>query len=259
MKGKVSYMWAIIAGLLVCGEVPGQTTIGTAFTYQGQLKQNGRPVNDTCAFRFGLWDAATGGNQVGDFQTISNVQVVNGLFATKIDFGKGVLDGNARWLEIAASCPFRACNGGPNDRQPCTSDADCIGALCIANEISLLNPRVELTPTPHAQFAAVAAGVLTGDSDFDPIQADDCNAKVKIYKNDTPGNRTVTVKVRNKDDCEIRIVLNGNADISKTWRRGESFSRDIVVPAGWILELECADLDGNDGKCKGEWKTSSGS
>ena len=41
--------------------------IGTAFTYQGFLeKPAGTPVNDTCDFRFGLWDAAAGGNQKGN-------------------------------------------------------------------------------------------------------------------------------------------------------------------------------------------------
>ena len=37
--------------------------VGTAFTYQGSLeKPPGTPVTDACDFRFGLWDAAAGGN-----------------------------------------------------------------------------------------------------------------------------------------------------------------------------------------------------
>lgn len=43
------------------GPKPGtrspRTNAGTAFTYQGQLKNNGAAVNGTCSFQFGLWDA----------------------------------------------------------------------------------------------------------------------------------------------------------------------------------------------------------
>jgi hypothetical protein len=41
------------------------TPNGTGFTYQGQLRKNGAPVNAACAFTFGLFDAAAGGAQVG--------------------------------------------------------------------------------------------------------------------------------------------------------------------------------------------------
>src|SRR5439155_17408532 len=59
---------------------------GTAFTYQGQLKQSGSPVNASVAMSFKLWDAATGGNQQGPTLVYDGngpnppaVSVVNGL------------------------------------------------------------------------------------------------------------------------------------------------------------------------------------
>ena len=36
------------------------TQLGTAMSYQGQLQKSGGAYNGTCAFAFGLWDAATG-------------------------------------------------------------------------------------------------------------------------------------------------------------------------------------------------------
>src|SRR3990167_7756628 len=50
--------------------------IGTAFTYQGFLEKGSppAPVTDTCNFRFGLWNAAAGGNQQG-----ASPQTVNGV------------------------------------------------------------------------------------------------------------------------------------------------------------------------------------
>lgn len=62
---------------------------GIAFTYQGQLKNNGAVVNNTCDFQFDLWDSASGGLQVSvtATQTVPSVSVSNGLFTTPIDFG----------------------------------------------------------------------------------------------------------------------------------------------------------------------------
>ncbi|UCG33247.1 MAG: hypothetical protein JSU68_01185, partial [Phycisphaerales bacterium] len=42
-----------------------QVDMGTAVTYQGQLKYDGLPVTETVDFRFTLWDANTLGSPVG--------------------------------------------------------------------------------------------------------------------------------------------------------------------------------------------------
>jgi len=86
------------------GRVGVQAALGTAFTYQGQLKQGGNPVNDNCDFQFSLWDAESDGTQVGTTQTKSNVSVSNGLFTTSLDFGS-VFTGDALWLAVAVRCP----------------------------------------------------------------------------------------------------------------------------------------------------------
>ncbi|GAB4278241.1 MAG: hypothetical protein Kow0080_29720 [Candidatus Promineifilaceae bacterium] len=79
-------------------------TAGTAFTYQGQLNKSGSAVTDTCAFQFSLYDAASGGSQVGSTVTKSSVSVTDGLFTTELDFGSSAFDGNARYLQIAVKC-----------------------------------------------------------------------------------------------------------------------------------------------------------
>jgi hypothetical protein len=82
--------------------------MGTAFTYQGQLKKSGAPVSSTCTFTFGLWDAASGGTQLGSNQTVGGVSVSNGLFTAQVNGGNEFLanafNGNARWLDISAQC-----------------------------------------------------------------------------------------------------------------------------------------------------------
>jgi len=100
--------------------------MGTAFTYQGQLRKSGAPVTGSCNFRFSLFDALSGGAQIGATQTRSGVSVSNGLFTIPdLDFGSGAFNGEARWLAIAVQCP-------PD------------------SSYTALSPRQALTPAPYA-------------------------------------------------------------------------------------------------------------
>jgi hypothetical protein len=82
----------------------GQEALSTAFSYQGQLKLEGAPVNGACDFRFRLWDAETDGLQVGPTQTAPALPVAGGLFALALDFG-GVFAGQQLWLETEVAHP----------------------------------------------------------------------------------------------------------------------------------------------------------
>jgi trimeric autotransporter adhesin len=100
---------------------------GTAFTYQGELKQSGTGVSAACDFQFSLFDAASAGTQIGATQTKSNVAVSNGLFTvSSLDFGAGAFNGEARWLQIGVRCPAGAGN------------------------YTAITPRQALTPAPYA-------------------------------------------------------------------------------------------------------------
>jgi trimeric autotransporter adhesin len=104
-----------------------ESLLGTAITYQGHLRQSGTPVSDNCDFEFRLYDAVSGGAQIGTTQTKSNVAVSGGLFTVAdLDFGAGAFNGQARWLAIAVRCPT-----GAGDYTP-------------------LTPRQALTPAPYA-------------------------------------------------------------------------------------------------------------
>jgi hypothetical protein len=81
------------------GLASAQGPIGTAFTYQGRLTDGGVPANGTYDFEFKLYNAASGGTQVGVTVTKDDVTVTDGLFSVELDFG-AVFDGTALWLEI---------------------------------------------------------------------------------------------------------------------------------------------------------------
>jgi hypothetical protein len=132
-------MRTIGALLGLFGLIASAWTQGTAFTYQGYLRQSGTPVNANHDFQFSLWTAASGGTQVGSTQTLTNVSVQNGLFTVSLDFGN-VWDGADRFLQIAV--------------RPAGSGS-----------YTTLTPRVKINPTPYAIRAGVASpiGAAGGD------------------------------------------------------------------------------------------------
>jgi hypothetical protein len=73
---------------------------GTAFRYQGRLLAGVNPANGQYDLRFDLRDAVAGGSSISTANVIAPVSISNGLFTVTLDFGPGVFDGNARWLEI---------------------------------------------------------------------------------------------------------------------------------------------------------------
>ena len=77
--------------------------VGTAFTYQGQIKRNGALFTGACDMQFKLWDASSAGTQQGSTLNVSAVSVNGGVFTVGLDFGNQ-FKGDARWLETAAKC-----------------------------------------------------------------------------------------------------------------------------------------------------------
>jgi hypothetical protein len=85
------------------GSVGAQAGVGTSFTYQGRLESGGEAVSDDCQMAFRLYDAESGGVEVGSAIT-TTVPISDGLFTVALDFGSGVFTGDARWLGIRVKC-----------------------------------------------------------------------------------------------------------------------------------------------------------
>lgn len=83
--------------LLVLFAVP---VMAYPINYQGKLSDNnGASLNGSFAMDFKLYDAATGGNQIGSTCSLADVKVKNGLFNAALDFADTSFDGNSRYLE----------------------------------------------------------------------------------------------------------------------------------------------------------------
>jgi hypothetical protein len=126
-----------LCGILAFASAPGAWALGTAFTYQGRLADAGVPANASYDLEVRLFNAASGGGQVGSTLTLEDVDVAGGLFTVTLDFGAGAFDGNDRWLEVGV--------------RPGIST----GAFAT------LSPRQPLRGAPNALFASQAGNAAT--------------------------------------------------------------------------------------------------
>ena len=94
------------AALALCVGTTPALAQGTAFTYQGQLKNSGAAVNSATDMQFSLWTAASGGSQVGSTVTNLAVPVSQGLFSSAVDFGVNpYTSSQSLFLQIAVRNP----------------------------------------------------------------------------------------------------------------------------------------------------------
>jgi hypothetical protein len=126
--GNFSLLWSTLDG----GGVTQAAPLGTAFTYQGQLDQNGQSATGLYQMTFWLYATLSGGSPLAG-NTVPNVGVTGGLFTTDVDFGPNRLTGEERWLGLTV-----ATNG--------------------SSTFTLLQPRTRLAPTPHALYAWPQSG-----------------------------------------------------------------------------------------------------
>ena len=123
--------------LLGCTAAALAQPLGTAFTYQAELRSSGAPASGLYDLRFRLYDAASAGTQVGSTLCADNLTLTSGRFTIDLDFG-AVFAGQQRFLEIDVR-------------------ADAGLGCANATGFTTLAPRQPLTAAPNAAFALNAA------------------------------------------------------------------------------------------------------
>lgn len=115
------------------------------FTHQGKFPETGGTASGNYQMEFKLFDAPTGGNQIGTTISIASVSVTKSVFSVNLDFGVAAFPGADRFLEIAA-------------RKSST------------DPFTILGPRQKITSAPYsiksnsAEAATTATTALTADS-----------------------------------------------------------------------------------------------
>jgi hypothetical protein len=130
MSKRIGFLLAAL--LVVCLSVVTVEAQQTGFIYQGKLMDNGSPANGNYDLQVALFDSGTGGSQIGQTQTITNVVASGGVFTVTLDFGPAAFSGADRFLEISTR------------------------ATGVGN-YTLLTPRQPITSTPYAVRSSSAA------------------------------------------------------------------------------------------------------
>ncbi len=175
----------LIAVLFIC--VTATLAQTTAFTYQGRFTDSTlpQPTNGSYEMQYKLFDASTvgTGSQVATTQTISSVQVVNGIFTVQIDFGGTVFRSVDIFVEIGV--------------RP-------VGSVAT---FTVLAPRQQITTAPLAIRSRVSnkaddADALGGVPANQYVQTTD--SRLADDRNPTAGspnyiqNQAATAEVRNE-------------------------------------------------------------
>ncbi|MEP0842569.1 MAG: tail fiber domain-containing protein [Phycisphaerae bacterium] len=197
----------ILLALAAAAPLTAQTPPGMAVTYQGLLKGSGAPAEGPHDMVFRLYNAVSGGNQIGPTLIFDGshgnpppVQVTGGLFSVQLDFGALAYNGEDRWLEITV-------------------------------EGTTLAPRQRLTAAP---YALALPGLAAGPGTF-VDQAQDAHT----LNYSSPGWQSFTAGV----DGELRAVdvgrsFSSSQSVTFQIRAGTGYGGQVLatqasfVPAG---------------------------
>lgn len=172
----------------------GSPPVGTQFTYQAELLDNGSPANGEYDLVFRLFTDATGGLAI-DLMALDNVVINQGLINANLDFGDLTFAGDQRYIEVS----IRPSNSG--------------------DPFTALSPRSRINVTPYA----IQAAFVENDSNPWVQLGDGITYGNKVYVgNATASNALMTVnsatgqtpfRVRISSGSKFTVFENGGATI----------------------------------------------
>jgi hypothetical protein len=208
-KTMRKFMLSALCVLVLCFlQVRAQTT---EFSYQGKLNDGGAAANGGYDFEFLLFDALTGGGQVGSTVSLNNVAVTSGIFSVRLDFGNQFTSGANRFLEIRVR---QSGQGG----------------------LTLLNPRQPIGSTPYSVKSLEAENAFQ-------LGGRTANQFVQISANTNVGIGTTAptfkLQVIDSSNTGLRVQTNAGGGTVASFGGSGAFRIDAVnVPGGRFTVLE---------------------
>ena len=150
----------LAAAVSICAPLQASAQ-STEFTFQGSLTAAGQAASGNHDFEFRLYDALTGGSQIGGVLTRSAVPVAAGSFSVSLDFGPQ-FPGGDRFLEIrvravgeanftilsprqrVASTPYsvRSLNAAAADSAATASNSVSLGGIPAGQYVVTIDSRL---------------------------------------------------------------------------------------------------------------------
>lgn len=157
---KFKFLSLLLAFVTIVSFVNTATAQTTVFTYQGKLTDAGNPASGSYQLQFKLYDAISGGAQIG--ATISDVAVnaTGGIFTTRLDFGAAVFSGADRFLEISVRHNASEAYVQLSPRQQIASSPYSIRTLSAASADALSGSCVGCVTS--AQINSINGAKVTG-------------------------------------------------------------------------------------------------
>ncbi|HEX2838485.1 MAG TPA: hypothetical protein VHN77_10190 [Phycisphaerales bacterium] len=192
----------------------------TALTYQGELTSGGQAASVPHDLRFRLFDAASGGTQVGATLCRNDVHVTEGRFSTTIDFGQQFAPDAPRFVEVEV----RADNG---------ADCSSLGGFIV------LSPRTVIAPSPRAVHAYSASALAAPDGSPNDALTVGHDGKVGIGTT-APGATAPSSVLDIFGGAALVSGTGDQADLMWFWNERPWVFRQEGVGAAAALKLQSA-------------------
>jgi hypothetical protein len=190
----------------------------TSFTYQGRLTDGSNPANGSYDLQFRLFDALSGGNQIGATLVLNGTAVTAGIFNATLDFGANAFPGANRWLEIGV----RPGNSGSaftllTPLQPITSMPYAIQTLNASSAINFSGSLGgDVTGTQAATVLANNAVTTAKLSDGSVTDAKIASVSASKITGTIPGGSTNYIQNSTAQQTSANFNISGNGTAGGT-------------------------------------------